>query len=99
VLIVLARSSDAQSKIDVSYVTDILSANEGGAPLDLSVPAVFRRLCPKINFPVAELRRFKDELLEGLEAVPKAVDKIVERWGRPDDWGRGQVTRQTQLQQ
>ena len=22
---------------------------------------------------------------------PKAVDKIVERWGRPDDWGRGQV--------
>jgi hypothetical protein len=91
VLIVLARSTDAQSKIDVSYVTDILSANEGGPPLDLSVPAVFRRLCPKINFPVAELRRFKDELLEGLEAVPKAADKIVERWGRPDDWGRGQV--------
>ena len=91
VLIVLARSTDAQSKIDVSYVTDILSANEGGPPLDMSVPAVFRRLCPKINFPLAELRRFKDELLEGLEAVPDAVDKIVERWGRPDDWGRGQV--------
>ena len=30
VLIVLARSTDAQSKIDVSYVTDILAANEGG---------------------------------------------------------------------
>ena len=91
VLIVLARSTDPQSKIDVSYLTDILCSNEGGPPLDLSVPAVFRRICPKINFPVAELRRFKDELLEGLGAVPKAVDKIVERWGRPDDWGRGQV--------
>ena len=91
VLIVLARSTDAQSKIDVSYVTDILAANEGGAPLDLSVPAVFRRICPKINFPVTEIRRFKDALLERLEAVPKATEKIVERWGRPDDWGRGQV--------
>jgi hypothetical protein len=91
VLIVLVRSTDTQSKIDVSYLTDILSANEGGPPLDLSVPAVFRRICPKINFPVAELRRFKEPLLERLEAVPKAVDKIIERWGRPDDWGRGQV--------
>src|SRR5271166_2091537 len=91
VLIVLARSTDVQSKIDVSYVTDILAANEGGAPLDLSVPAVFRKICPKINFPVTEIRRFKDALLERLEAVPKATEKIVERWGRPDDWGRGQV--------
>jgi hypothetical protein len=91
VLIVLARSMATQSRIDVSYVTDILSANEGGLPLDLSVPAVFRRLCPKINFPVTELRRFKDALLERLDAVPEAADKIVARWGRPDDWGRGQV--------
>jgi hypothetical protein len=91
VLIVLARSTAAQSKIDMSYVTDILSANEGGVPLDLSVPAVFRRICPKINFPVSEIRRFKEALLERLEAVPNAADKIVERWGRPDDWGRGQV--------
>ncbi len=91
VLIVLARSTDAQSRIDVSYVTDILAANEGGAPLDLSVPAVFRKICPKINFPVTEIRRFKDALLERLEAVPKATEKIVDRWGRPDDWGRGQV--------
>jgi hypothetical protein len=91
VLVVLARSTDAESKIDVSYLTDILSANEGGPPLDLSVPAVFRKICPKINFPTAELRRFKEPLLERLESVPKAVDKIVERWGRPDDWGRGQV--------
>ncbi len=91
VLIVLARSTDAQSKIDVSYVTDILAANEGGQSLDLSVPAVFREICPKINFPVAEIRRFKDALLGRLEAVPTAAEKIVERWGRPDDWGRGQV--------
>jgi hypothetical protein len=91
VLIVLARSTAAQSKIDMSYVTDILAANEGGPPLDLSVPSVFRRICPKINFPVTEIRRFKEALLERLEAVPKAADKIVERWGRPDDWGRGQV--------
>ena len=91
VLVVLARSTDEGSKIDVSYLSDILSANEGGPPLDLSVPAVFRRICPKINFPIAELRRFKEPLLERLESVPKAVDKIVERWGRPDDWGRGQV--------
>jgi hypothetical protein len=90
-LIVLARSTDNQSKIDISYVTDILAANEGGPPLDLSVLAVFRRLFPKINFPAVELRRFKDALLERLEDVPKAVDKIVDRWGRPDDWGRGQV--------
>src|ERR1035438_252272 len=91
VLIVLARSTAEHSKIDVSYLTDIFTANEGGAPLDLSVPAVFRRICPKINFPVTEIRRFKESLLERLEAVPKAADKIVERWGRPDDWGRGQV--------
>jgi hypothetical protein len=91
ILIVLARSTAADSKIDVSYVTDILFANEGGAPLDLSVPAVFRRICPKINFPANEIRRFKDALLEHLETVPEATAKIVERWGRPDDWGRGQV--------
>src|SRR5580698_3325579 len=30
VLIVLARSTNAQSRIDVSYVTDILAANEAG---------------------------------------------------------------------
>ena len=91
VLIVLARSTDTHRKIDVSYVTDILAANEGGPVLDLSLLAVFREICPKINFPVAEIRRFKDALLGRLEAVPTAAEKIVERWGRPDDWGRGQV--------
>jgi hypothetical protein len=90
-VIVLTRGAAMQTAIDVSYVTDILAQNEGGAPLDLSVPAFFRRICPKINFPVAEIRRYRDALLERLEEVPKATAKIVERWGRPDDWGRGQV--------
>ena len=91
VLVVLARGTDPERKIDISHLTDILAANEGGPPLDLSVPAIFRRLCPKINFPLPELRRFKDALLERVDAVPKAAEKIVARWGRPDDWGRGQV--------
>src|SRR5579872_2721236 len=69
VLIVLARSTAAQSKIDVSYLTDILGTNEGGPPFDLSVPAVFRQVCPKINFPVAEIRRVKDALLARIEEV------------------------------
>jgi hypothetical protein len=80
-----------QPAIDVSYLADILAQNEGGTPLDLSVPAFFRRICPKINFPVTELRRYKDALLTDLAEIPKATAKIVERWGRPDDWGRGQV--------
>jgi hypothetical protein len=90
-VIVLTRGAATQDGIDVSYLTDILAQNEGGTPLDLSVPAFFRRICPKINFPVSELRRYKDALLAYLDNVPKATAKIVERWGRPDDWGRGQV--------
>lgn len=90
-VIVLTRGAATQAAIDVSYLTDILAQNEGGTPLDLSVPAFFRRICPKINFPVTELRRYKDALLTHLDEVPKATAKIVERWGRPDDWGRGQV--------
>ena len=38
-----------------------------------------------------ELRRHKDALLTRLEAIPTAAAKIVERWGRSVDWGRGQV--------
>lgn len=90
-VIVLTRGAATQAAIDVSYVTDILAQNEGGTPLDLSVPAFFRRICPKINFPITALRRYKDALLTHLEKVPKATAKIVERWGRPDDWGHGQV--------
>src|SRR5215467_7782174 len=90
-VVVLTRGEGTDEKIDVSGITDVLARNEGGDPLDLSVPAFFKRLCPKINFPPLELRRHKDALLTRLEAVPTAAAKIVERWGRGGDWGRGQV--------
>ena len=48
-VIVLTRGEGTDGKIDVSHVADILSKNEGGDPLDLSLPAFCRRLCPKIN--------------------------------------------------
>src|SRR5438093_12238145 len=57
-VIVLARGPEATAPIDVSHVADVLARNEAGEPLDLSVAALFRRVAPKINFPVAELRRF-----------------------------------------
>ena len=91
VLIVLTRGAETQNRINISDISDILAANEGGPPFDVSVPAVFRKLCPQINFPVAELRRFKDVLLERLDSVPSSAKKIIERRGRPDDWGRAQV--------
>src|SRR5207249_10746004 len=90
-VIVLTRGEGTRGPIDVSTLADVLACNEGGPPLDLSLPAYFRRLCPKINFPPQELRRHKAALLAQVEAVPAAAAKIVERWGRPDDWGRGQV--------
>ncbi len=89
--VVLTRGEGSDGKIDVSHLTDILARNESGVPLDLSLPAFFKRLCPKINFPPAELRRHKNALLARLDTVPTAAAKIVEKWGRPDDWGRGQV--------
>ena len=91
ILIILARGTHPSGKIDCGYIADILARNEAGPPLNLSVPAFFGRLCPKINFPVAEIRQYKDALLERIDNVPKATAKIIERWGRPDDWGRGQV--------
>ena len=68
-VVVLTRGEGTDEKIDVSCITDVLARNEGGDPLDLSVPAFFKRLCPKINFPPVELRRHKDALLTRLEAV------------------------------
>ena len=91
VLIVLTRGTHPSAKTDASYISDILARNEAGPPLNMSVSAFFSRFCPKINFPVAEIRRYKDALLERLDNVPKATAKIIERWGKPDDWGRGQV--------
>jgi len=91
VVIVLTRGAGAVEPIDVSHVADILARNEAGEPLDLSVPAFFRRITPKINCPVTELWRFKNDLLARLDHAQDAADKLIQRWGKPDSWGRGQV--------
>src|SRR5512136_2562811 len=44
VVIVLTRGAGSNEPIDVSHVADILARNEAGEPLDLSVPAFFRRI-------------------------------------------------------
>ena len=90
-VVVLSRGAEATEPIDVSYVADVLAMNEAGDPLDLSVTAFFRRIAPKISFPADELRRFRSELLGRLEHVQDAAQKVIQRWGRPDSWGRGQV--------
>jgi hypothetical protein len=90
-LIVLSLGPDANAKIEVSYVSDILARNEAGPPLDLSLTALLGRLCPKITFPLGELRRFRTDLLNRLDFVPAAAEKVIERWGKPDSWGRAQV--------
>ena len=90
-VIVLTRGPYSVEPIDVSFVADILARNEAGEPLDLSVPAFFRRITPKINCPVTELRRFKKDLLARLDYAQNAADKLIEKWGKPDSWGRGQV--------
>jgi len=86
-----ANGRQAPVWIDASWIADILAFNEGGDPLDLSLPAFFRRICPRINFPEAPLRRYRDVLMDRLEVVPDAAAKIIQRWGRPDDWGNGQI--------
>jgi hypothetical protein len=78
-VLVITRGEGSQTPIDVSTLADILACNEAGPALDLSLPAYFRRLCPKINFPPLELRRHKDALLAQASAVPPATAKIVER--------------------
>lgn len=90
-VLVLSRGPYSAERIDVSYIADILALNESGAPLDLSVPAFFRRITPKINCPVRELRRFKSDLLTRLDYAQEAAEKLIEKWGKPDSWGRGQV--------
>jgi hypothetical protein len=90
-VIVLTRGAETEERIDVSTVADLLGRNEAGTPLDLSLGAYFQNVCPKIHFPLTELRRFKDELLDRIEYVPSAADKLIDRWGKPDSWGRAQV--------
>lgn len=90
-LIVLSRGAETTEPIGVSCVADILAKDEADQPLDLSVTALFRRVAPKINFPVSELRRFRNELLARIGHVQEAADKLIHKWGKPDSWGRGQV--------
>jgi len=90
-LLVLSRGAETTQPIDVSCVSDILAKDEAGEPLDLSITALFRRVAPKINFPVSELRRFKSELLARTDYVEEAAEKVIQKWGKPDSWGRGQV--------
>jgi len=78
-------------RIDASWIADVLALNEGSEPLDLSLPTFFRRICPRINFPETPLRHYRDVLMDRLEVVPAAAAKIVQRWGKPDDWGNGQI--------
>jgi hypothetical protein len=90
-VIVLSRGPYSTEPIDVSYIADTLTLNESGDPLDLSVPAFFHRITPKINCPVRELRRFKTDLLTRLDYAQEAAEKLIEKWGKPDIWCRGQV--------
>lgn len=86
-----ANGNQPPVQIDASWIADILALNEGGEPLDLSLPAFFRLICPRINFPETPLRRYREVLMDHLEVIPAAAAKIVQRWGKPDDWGNGQI--------
>jgi len=85
------QGTQAHVQLDVSWISDILALNEGGDPQDLSLPAFFRLICPRINFPETPLRRYRDALMNHLDLIPAAAAKIVQRWGKPDDWGNGQI--------
>jgi len=76
-VIVMSRGPYSTEPIDVSYIADILTLNESGDPLDLSVPAFFHRITPKINCPVRELRRFKTDLLTRLDFAQEAAEKLI----------------------
>src|SRR5665647_80905 len=78
-VIVLSRGPYSTEPIEVSYIADILTLNESGDPLDLSVPAFFHRITPKINCPVRELRRFKTDLLTRLDYAQEAAEKLIEK--------------------
>jgi len=86
-----ANGIQAPVQLDASWIADILALNEGGDPLDLSLPAFFRLICPRINFPETPLRRYREVLMDHLDVIPSAAAKIVQRWGKPDDWGNGQI--------
>ena len=83
-----ANGNQTPVQIDASWVADILALNEGGEPLDLSLPAFFRLICPRINFPETPLRRYRDALMDRLEMVPPRRQRSFVPLGETDDWGR-----------
>ncbi len=89
-IIGLIGPSQPDGQVDVSYLSDILSFQEG-SPLDLSLPKYLEKFCPQISFPSRPLRHYRNALLARKEELASAGKKITSRWGKPDSWGRPQV--------
>lgn len=86
----LLGPSQPEATVDLSYLGDILSFQDG-TPLDLSLANYLSRFCPQISFPARPLRRYRDSLLARKEQLAAAGKKITTRWGKPDSWGQPQV--------
>ena len=97
VAIVILGPADPEQRIDVSTIGDILAKQEGQEVLNLSLARYLSRFCPQINFPPVPLRHYKQELLAHTGELTGAAKKITALWGKPDDWGRGQVAALTLL--
>lgn len=89
-IIGLLGPSQPDAVVDVSFIGDILSFQDG-TPLDLSLAKYLGRFCPQISFPSRPLRRYRDALLAHKEELASAGKKITARWGKPDSWGQPQV--------
>jgi hypothetical protein len=89
-IIALLGPSQPDAVVDVSFIGDILSFQDG-TPLDLSLAKYLGRFCPQISFPSRPLRRYRNALLAHKEELASAGKKITARWGKPDSWGQPQV--------
>lgn len=89
-IIGLLGPSQPDAVVDVSFIGDILSFQDG-TPLDLSLAKYLGRFCPQISFPSRPLRHYRDALLAHKEELASAGKKITARWGKPDSWGQPQV--------
>ncbi len=87
----VTRNSDDQAgKIVLTHLADVLAGIEGD-PIDVSLFAYFKRLFPKVNPPVDELRQHKRAFLEGVPGLVNAYGQFKQRWGEPATWDRGQL--------
>lgn len=82
-IIALLGPSQPDAVVDVSFIGDILSFQDG-TPLDLSLAKYLGRFCPQISFPSRPLRRYRNALLAHKEELASAGKKITARWGKPD---------------